>query len=341
MRKASSINSNVLLIGGAGYIGSHMLRNLLAQKIVPVVFDNLSSGFRHFIPSDVPFVKGDLRNNEDIRKVFKKFRIDKVMHFASSIVVPESVKDPVKYYENNVLSFINLIKEMRQASVNKIIFSSTAAVYATPKKVPIPEDAKLDPANPYGQTKLICEKILCDTAAAHTDFSYVIFRYFNVAGAYEKGGIGESHEPETHLIPLVLETALGKRKVLQIFGDDYPTADGTCIRDYIHVDDLCDAHFLALKNLETKARNQIFNLGCQKGFSVKQVIDVVKDVTQKDFPIKISARRPGDAAKLVADFRKAKRILGWTPKRGLEKMILSAWEWEKALGHNNLPLKQI
>ncbi len=335
MPKASLKNSCVLLVGGAGYIGSHMLRNLLAKKIVPVVFDNLSSGFRHFVPPKVPFVKGDLRNSEDIRKVFKKFRIDKVMHFASSIVVPESVKDPLKYYDNNVLSFINLIKEMRQASVNKIIFSSTAAVYAAPKKVPIPEDAALDPANPYGQTKLICEKILRDTASAHRDFSYVIFRYFNVAGAYEKGGIGESHEPETHLIPLVLETALGKRKVLQIFGDDYPTADGTCIRDYIHVDDLCDAHFLALENLETKARNQVFNLGCQKGFSVKQVIDVVKRVTQKDFSIKISARRAGDAAKLVADFRKAKRILGWTPKRGLEKMISSAWEWEKVVAQNN------
>ncbi len=329
MAQGSQKNSNVLLIGGAGYIGSHMLRNLLTRGITPVVFDNLSSGFRQFIPRGVPFYKGDLREENDIARVFEKYKISKVMHFASSIIVPESVSNPLKYYENNVLSFINLIKQMRKASVNSIIFSSTAAVYAPPKKVPIPEDAKLLPTNPYGQTKLMCEQILRDTAAAHKDFSYVIFRYFNVAGAYEKGGIGESHEPETHLIPIVLETALGQRKFLQVYGDDYPTADGTCIRDYIHVDDLCDAHFLALQTCEKKARNEIFNLGSQKGFSVKQVIDVAKKVTGKDFAVKISLRRAGDGPKLIADSQKAKKILGWVPKRGLEKMISSAWEWEK------------
>ncbi len=328
MAKVSEARSQVLLIGGAGYIGSHMVRNLLANGMMPVVFDDLSSGFRSFVPSHVPFIKGDLKNFSDIRGAFKKFKIDCVMHFASSIIVPESVNDPVKYYENNVLAFIHLIKAMREAGINKIIFSSTAAVYADPKKVPIPESALLIPQNPYGQTKLICEKILHDTAAAHKNFSYVIFRYFNVAGASEDGDIGESHEPETHLIPIVLEAALNRKKFLKIYGDDYATFDGTCVRDYIHVEDVGEAHFLALKNLETKARNQIFNLGSQQGFSVKQVIDAAKKVTGKDFSVKVFARRPGDGPRLIADSRKARRILGWAPKRDLEKMISSAWKWE-------------
>lgn len=328
MSKTNLLGSRVLLIGGAGYVGSHMLRNLLARGITPVVFDNLSSGFRQFIPRGVPFVKGDLRQIADIRKVFKKFKIDRVMHFASAIVVPESVSNPGRYYENNVVSFINLVQAMREANVQQIIFSSTAAVYAAPKKVPISEDAPLGPNNPYGHTKLMCEQILRDLAAAHKDFSFVIFRYFNVAGAYDQGGIGESHDPETHLIPLILKTASGERKVVQVFGDDYPTADGTCIRDYIHVDDLCDAHFLALKNLTKRARNQTFNLGNQKGFSVKDVIDAVKKVTGQDFKVQICPPRAGDGPRLIADFCKAREILGWKPQRGLEKIISSAWAWE-------------
>ncbi|MCC6759209.1 MAG: UDP-glucose 4-epimerase GalE [Candidatus Omnitrophica bacterium] len=329
MTKKSGSDNNILLIGGAGYIGSHMLRVLLENRVTPVVFDNLSSGLRHFIPQGVPFFKGDLKDLQDIRTVLKKYKITTVMHFASSIIVPESVADPVKYYENNVSSFVNLVKAMREAKVQKMIFSSTAAVYAEPKKVPIPEDAELVPSNPYGQTKLMCEQILRDTAAAHKDFSYVIFRYFNVAGAYDDGGIGESHEPETHLIPIVLETALGRRDVLKVFGDDYDTPDGTCVRDYIHVQDLAEAHYLALKAIDGKARNQIFNLGSQKGFSVKQVITAVRRVTGKDFPVKMFPRRPGDGPRLIASSQKAKKILGWVPKRGLDKMISSAWEWEK------------
>ena len=335
MTKIPGSDNNILLIGGAGYIGSHMLRVLLSNKITPVVFDNLSSGLRRFVPTGttgttgVPFYKGDLRNLQDIRSVLKKYKIGMVMHFASSIIVPESVSDPTKYYENNVLAFINLMKAMREAKVNKIVFSSTAAVYAEPKKIPIPEDALLVPNNPYGQTKLMCEQILRDNASAHKDFSYVIFRYFNVAGAHDDGGIGESHEPETHLIPIVLETALGRRNVLQIFGTDYATFDGTCVRDYIHVQDLCEAHFLALKSITGKARNQVFNLGSQKGFSVKQVIDAVRRVTKADVPVKVFARRPGDSARLIASSQKAKKILGWVPKRGLDRMISSAWEWEK------------
>lgn len=329
MAKTSGSDKNILLIGGAGYIGSHMLRVLLHNGITPVVFDNLSSGLRHFIPKGVSFFKGDLKNLQDIRSVFKKYKISTVMHFASSIIVPESVADPIKYYENNVGSFINLMKAMQEAKVKKIIFSSTAAVYAEPKKIPIPEDAPLIPSNPYGQTKLMCEHILRDCAAAHQDFSYVIFRYFNVAGAHDDGGIGESHEPETHLIPIVLETALGRRELLQIFGHDYPTPDGTCVRDYIHVQDLAEAHYLALKAISGKARNQVFNLGSQKGFSVKQVVDVARRVTGRDIPVKMFPRRAGDSARLIASSHKAKKILGWVPKRGLDQMMRSAWEWEK------------
>ncbi len=343
MSKVLRSKSHVLLIGGAGYIGSHMVRNLIDKGIMPIVFDNLSSGFREFVPKQVVFIKGDLRKCEDIRKVFAKYKISTVLHFASSIVVPESVSDPLKYYENNVLSFINLLKAMRWAGVHKIIFSSTAAVYAEPKKVPIPESSILAPNNPYGQTKLMCEQILQDTAKSDEKFSYVIFRYFNVAGAYEKGGIGESHEPETHLLPIVLETALGQRKFLQVFGDDYPTPDGSCIRDYIHVDDLCDAHFLGLQNIQDKARNQIFNLGSQKGYSVKEVIDMVKKVTGKDFVVKIFPRRPGDGPRLIADSRKAKKILGWSVQRGLKKMISSTWEWERTVNRleGSLPGRKI
>lgn len=329
MPKATDTHSKILLIGGAGYIGSHMLRNLLSNGIIPVVFDNLSSGFRHFVPRGVSFVKGDLKNIKDIRAVFKKYQFTTVMHFASSIIVPESVDDPLKYYENNVLSFINLVKVMNEANVCQMIFSSTAAVYAEPKTVPIPENAQLSPNNPYGQTKLMCEQILRDVAAANQKFSYVIFRYFNVAGAYEKGGIGESHEPETHLIPIVLETAKGQRKFLQIYGENYNTPDGTCVRDYIHVEDLCDAHYLALRNIGKKARNQVFNLGSQRGFSVKQVVAAVKKVTGKDFAVRIAKRRSGDSARLIAASQKAKRILGWIPRRGLQDMISSAWAWEK------------
>ena len=320
---------NILLIGGAGYVGSHMLRVLLENKITPVVFDNLSSGFRHFVPAQVPFFKGDLKKPQDINAVFKKYPITVVMHFASSIVVPESVVNPLKYYDNNVVSFINLVKAMRQAHVSKIIFSSTAAVYAELQKIPINEDALLEPNNTYGQTKLMCEQILKDTAAADKSFSYVIFRYFNVAGAYDKGSVGESHEPETHLIPIVLETALGRRKSLEIYGSNYKTFDGTCVRDYIHVQDLCEAHYLALKEITGKARNQIFNLGSQKGFSVKDVIDAARAVTGVDFAVKMSSRRPGDSARLIACAKKAKKILGWVPKRSLKQMIASAWEWEK------------
>jgi len=329
MKKTSGSDQNILLMGGAGYIGSHMLRVLLNNRVTPIIFDNLSSGMRQFVPKGVPFFKGDLKNLQDIRSVFKKYKITTVLHFASSIVVPESVSDPIKYYENNVLSFINLMKAMREAKVNKIIFSSTAAVYAEPKKIPIPEDAPLVPSNPYGQSKLMCEQILRDNALANKDFSYVVFRYFNVAGAYDDGGIGESHEPETHLIPIVLETALGRRAALHIYGNNYPTPDGTCVRDYIHVQDLCQAHYLALKSITGKARNQVFNLGSQKGFSVKQVVDATRRITGSDFPVKIFPRRPGDSARLIASSQKAKKILGWVPKRGLKKMISSAWEWEK------------
>lgn len=324
----SGQSSSVLIIGGAGYVGSHMVRNLLERGVTPVVFDNLSTGVRKFVPRGVPFVRGDLRRAEDVARVFKKFRINTVMHFASSIVVPESVVDPLKYYDNNVVAFIRLLSAMKEAQVKNIIFSSTAAVYAEPKKVPIVEDAALGPNNPYGQTKLMCEQLLKDVASADEQFSYVALRYFNVAGAHQSGEIGESHEPETHLIPIVLEVAAGERKVLKIYGRNYPTPDGTCVRDYIHVDDLCDAHYLALKNIQTKARNQVFNLGNQKGYSVQEVVDLAHKITELKIKVEYVARRNGDSARLVASYTKARRVLGWSPKRDLEQMIRSAWAWE-------------
>lgn len=321
--------SKVLIIGGAGYIGSHMVRNLLSRRVTPVVFDDLSSGYREFVPAGVPFVKGDLRKYPDILAALKQYRISAVMHFASSIIVPESVSNPAKYYENNVLAFINLVKAMKEAGVGRIVFSSTAAVYGEPQKVPITESAVLCPTNPYGATKMICEKILQDMAAADKNFSFVALRYFNVAGAHRDGGIGEAHEPETHLIPIVLEAASGKRKSLSIYGDDYSTPDGTCIRDYIHIEDLCEAHYLALQKIHGKARNQFFNLGSQKGFSVKQVIAAARQVTGREFKIKVAPRRPGDAGRLIASSVKAKRVLGWAPRLGLKEMISSAWIWEQ------------
>lgn len=320
---------SVLLIGGAGYIGSHMVRNLVEKKLRPIVFDNLSTGFKRFVPPHLPFIQGDLRNYSDIKKALVKHKVETVFHFASSIIVPESVKSPLKYYDNNVSAFVNLTKAMNEAGTKQIIFSSTAAVYGEAKTMPIREDSPTAPQNPYGHTKWICEQILQDLAVAQKDFSFVALRYFNVAGAHVDGGIGESHEPETHLIPIVLEVVSGKRPHLEVYGNNYATPDGTCIRDYIHVQDLAEAHYLAFKNIRGKARNQIFNLGNQTGFSVKQVIAAAEKVVGQKLKVKIRPRRPGDTARLVASSAKAKRLLGWVPRYGLDKMIATAWAWEQ------------
>ncbi|MBI2471507.1 MAG: UDP-glucose 4-epimerase GalE [Planctomycetes bacterium] len=317
----------VLVVGGAGYIGSHMVRALLEEKYDTVVFDNLSTGYREFVPERVPFIRGDLRNVPDIQGVFRDHSIDAVMHFAASSIVPESMSDPLKYYHNNVLACINLLKVMMENKVAKFIFSSTAAVYGEPENIPIKEEDKTCPTNTYGRSKLMIENILSDISRAY-DFSYIALRYFNAAGAHPAGEIGEKHNPETHLIPNILKTARGEKSELMIFGDDYPTPDGTCIRDFIHVQDLCHAHLLALKALKDGKKNDIFNLGSGSGYSVKEVVRTVEEVTGKKIKVKIVPRRAGDPAKLVAGAEMAKKILGWKPNANLEEIIGTAWVWE-------------
>jgi len=318
----------ILVTGGAGYIGSHMVRLLLEKGLQPVVFDNLSTGHREFIPRGVPFVKGDLRWPSDIRKVFQKHRIDAVIHFAALIVVPESVAEPIKYYENNVIGSFNLFQEMIRAGVDKAVFSSSACVYGEPLKNPICEDEALKVTNPYGATKVMVEQILSDLAAAGK-MKYIALRYFNVAGAHPSGEIGIKMERPTHLIPNVMRVAAGRKKTLRIFGTDYPTKDGTCIRDYIHVMDLCEAHLLALKVLgQGKVRREVVNLGNGRGFSVKEVVAAAEKVTGRRIACAIKPRRAGDCMTVVASFRRAEKLLGWRPVRGLEEILASAWKWE-------------
>jgi len=322
-------SKNILVTGGAGYIGSHMVCTLLNEEYTPIVFDNLSTGYRESIPEEVTFIKGDLRKESDIRQVFDRYPIDTVMHFAASIVVPESVSNPIEYYENNVLASINLLKVLLQHKVKRLIFSSSAAVYGEPKIIPIVEESPTLPTNPYGNSKLIVEGILKDIAKAY-DFSYVSLRYFNAAGLHPSAGIAKRHNNETtHLIPNVVKVASGRKKELTIFGDDYPTPDGTCIRDYIYIQDLCEAHLLSLKALKEGMKSNVFNLGNGKGYSVKEVVQAAERVTGKKIRVKIGPRRKGDPARLVASSEKAKKILGWTAKAGLDEIIKSVWDSEQ------------
>lgn len=317
----------VLVIGGAGYIGSHMVRALLEEKHDVIVFDNLSTGYREFIPEGAPFIKGDLRNGADIRGAFEEHTIDAVMHFAAASLVPESMSNPLKYYDNNVLACINLLKAMVEKKVKKCIFSSTAAVYGEPENIPIKENDKTCPANPYGMSKLMIENILKDASRAH-DVSYIALRYFNAAGAHPSGETGEKHVPETHLIPNILKTAKGEKSEVMIFGDDYQTPDGTCIRDFIHVQDLCRAHLLALKALKEGMKSDVFNLGSGSGYSVKEVVRAAEVVTGRKINVKTAPRRPGDPARLVAGAERAQKVLGWRPELDLNEIIRSAWAWE-------------
>jgi UDP-glucose 4-epimerase len=329
----------VLVTGGAGYIGSHMVRLLLERGLKPVVFDNLSTGHREFIPKGVPLVKGDLRRVNDIRRCFAACRADAVIHYAASIVVPESVSDPLKYYENNVSATVNLLKAMDEAGVRSIVFSSSACVYGNPVKTPIEETAPLAIESPYGATKVMAEQILGDMARAGR-INFIALRYFNVAGAHADGGIGIKMDKPTHLIPNVMRVAGGSGKELTVFGHDYPTKDGTCVRDYIHVVDLCEAHLLALKALaQGKARNEVINLGNGRGFSVKEIIDRAVAVTGRPIPCKLAARRPGDAVTVVASYKKARRLLGWKPSRSLDVILDSAFRWEQSLAVGQKPLK--
>ncbi|MFP7171638.1 UDP-glucose 4-epimerase GalE [Terribacillus sp. 7520-G] len=322
----------VLVTGGAGYIGSHAVARLLEKGHEPVIIDNVMTGHLAAVNKDAVFYEGDLRDAAFLDDVFAKEKVDAVVHFAASSLVGESVEEPLKYFGNNVYGMQVLLEAMRRHDVKKIVFSSTAATYGDTNVVPLTEDLDTNPESPYGESKLMMEKMMkwCDKAYG---IKFVSLRYFNVGGAHPDGKIGEDHSPETHLIPIILQTALGQREYITIFGDDYPTEDGTCIRDYIHVIDLIDAHLLALEYLDDGGKSDIFNLGSSQGFSVKEMIDVARTVTGKEIPAKVGPRRAGDPAVLIASSDKAKEILGWNPTRtDMKDIIGDAWRW-----HQNRP----
>jgi UDP-glucose 4-epimerase len=318
----------ILVVGGAGYIGSHLVKELVETKEV-VVLDNLSTGFEDAVDTNAIFVKGDLGNECDLELVFSKYPIEAVMHFATNSLVGESVLDPLKYYQNNVASTLTLLKLMLKYNVKNFIFSSTAATYGIPNVDIIREDSPTVPINPYGQSKLMVEHILADFANAY-DLQYVVLRYFNAAGAHLSGEIGEKHDPETHLVPIILQHLLGQREQISVFGDDYETADGTCIRDYIHVTDLATAHIMALDSLLNGTnKTATYNLGNGLGYSVKEVIKTCEKVTGRKANAVISKRRAGDPARLVASSDKIRQSLGWKAERNLEEIIASAWKWHQ------------
>lgn len=318
----------VLVTGGAGYIGSHTVAELIEKNEEVIVVDNLEKGHKGAVLGG-KLIVGDLRDKEFLEKLFSENDIEAVIHFAAYIEVGESVANPLKFYNNNVIATLNLLTAMKDAGVNKIVFSSTAAIYGEPESVPIVETDKTFPTNPYGDTKLAVEKALKWADNAY-GMKHVVLRYFNASGAHKSGNIGEDHSPESHLIPLIIQAALGKRESIKIFGNDYKTPDGTCVRDYIHVSDLANAHFLALQRLRKGEESQIYNLGNGKGFSVKEVIDVVRKVTGRPIKAEDSPRRPGDPAILVASSEKIKKELGWKPGMDdLETIVSTAWEWHK------------
>lgn len=322
---------SVLVLGGAGYVGSHAVYQLIDQGKDVVVIDNLQTGHEAAVHPEATFYEGDIRDIDFLRQIFDHESIESVIHFAANSLVGESMEIPLEYFDNNVYGTQVLLQAMVEFDVKKIVFSSTAATYGEPKSVPITEDMETNPTNTYGETKLTMEKMMKWAEQAH-GIKYVSLRYFNVAGARESGEIGEDHDPETHLIPIILEAALGKRPHVTIFGQDYDTPDGTCIRDYIHVEDLIQAHLLALDYLN-KGESNIFNLGSNQGFSVKEMIDTARTVTGKEIPAKIGERRAGDPGVLIASSEKANNILGWQPTRtSITKIIQDAWSW-----HENHP----
>lgn len=318
---------SILVLGGAGYIGSHAVYQLIDEQKEIVVIDNLQTGHRQAVHPKATFYEGDIRNRQFLRSVFEKEHIEAVIHFAASSLVGESMTNPLHYYDNNVYGTQILLEVMTEFNVDYIVFSSTAATYGEPEQVPITEKMTTKPTSTYGETKLAMEKMMKWTEQAH-NIKFVSLRYFNVAGARESGEIGEDHDPETHLIPIILQTALGQRDVITIFGDDYDTPDGTCIRDYIHVDDLIEAHLLALNYLQNGGQSDIFNLGSSQGFSVKEIIDTARKVTRKEIPSKIGKRRPGDPSTLIASSEKAQEILSWNPTHtSIKNIITDAWNW--------------
>jgi UDP-glucose 4-epimerase len=321
----------VLVTGGAGYIGSHMVLELLGAGQDVVVLDNLSTGFRQAVPAGTPLVVGDAGDADLVGATIRRHHVDAIIHFAGSIVVPDSVADPLGYYNNNTVKSRALIEAAVAGAVRHFIFSSTAAVYGTPAKVPVDETAPTAPESPYGSSKLMTEIMLADAARAH-DFNYVALRYFNVAGADPEGRTGQSTPRATHLIKVACETALGKRGHMDVFGTDYPTADGTCIRDYIHVSDLARAHSAALGYLRNGGKSDIFNCGYGRGYSVLEVIETVRKVSGKPLDARLSPRRPGDAVEIIAANAKIKAALGWQPQLDdLGKIVAHALAWEAQL----------
>ena len=323
----------ILVVGGAGYIGSHMLKRLQNTNHEVEVLDNLSTGFETNT-LDFPFHKCDLADKDHVYTILQN-KYDLVMHFASYINVGESYINPQKYYENNVQNTLNLLSCMIDLKILNFIFSSTAAVYGEPESVPILEDQKINPVNPYGQTKAIVENILKDYDKAY-GLKFMSLRYFNACGAHPDGTIGERHDPETHLIPLILQAASGRKDKVKVYGDDYPTKDGTCIRDYIHVMDLAEAHLLALEDLYQNQFSEIYNIGNNQGFSVSEIVNAAKDITQKKINIEISDRRKGDPGQLIADNNKIIKNLKWSAQYSdLKTIISSAWQWEQKLLRSN------
>ncbi|WP_058952901.1 UDP-glucose 4-epimerase GalE [Clostridium tyrobutyricum] len=319
---------NILVCGGAGYIGSHMVAHLLENNHNVVILDNLQTGHKDAILGG-KFYLGNLKDSIILDKIFTENKIDAVIDFAANSLVGESVENPLKYFDNNIGSTISLLQSMNKHNIKYIVFSSTAATYGEPENMPIQEQDKTFPTNPYGESKLAVEKILkwCDNAYG---IKYTALRYFNACGAHINGKIGEDHNPESHLIPIILQAAMGKRDKIMVFGDDYNTEDGSCVRDYVHVSDLASAHLLALKRLQSGGESKIYNLGNGKGFSVKEVVEVAKKVTGINIKSEIADRRPGDPATLIASSNKAIKELGWNPKfNSLETIIDTAWKWHK------------
>lgn len=319
----------ILVLGGAGYIGSHTVSELIDAGEEVVIADNLETGHIEAVHPKAAFYKGDIRDRAFIDSVFEKEKIDGVIHFAANSLVGESMTNPLKYYDNNLNGTKVLLQSMVAHGVDKIVFSSTAATYGEPESIPILETDRTEPTNPYGETKLSMEKMMKWTGVAH-GLRYVALRYFNACGAHVNGQIGEAHNPETHLIPLILQVPNGQREAISIFGDDYDTKDGTCVRDYIHVTDLAQAHILAMKYLMDGNESNVFNLGNGVGFTVKEVVETARKVTGNPIPAVISPRRAGDPGTLIASSKKAKEVLGWKPEHAdLEEIIETAWNWHK------------
>jgi UDP-glucose-4-epimerase GalE len=328
MNKPTKTAKSVLVTGGAGYIGAHACKALSQAGYTPITYDNFVYGHPEAVRWG-PLEKGDIADRKQLEMVMQKYNPIAVMHFAAYAYVGESVENPAKYYRNNAAGTLSLLESMRNCNIDKIIFSSTCATYGMPEQIPIYESHPQNPINPYGRSKIIIEWALQDFAAAY-DLKFVSLRYFNAAGADPDGEIGEDHDPETHLIPLVLAVALGRRNQLEIFGTDYATPDGTCIRDYIHVSDLADAHLLALEYLKGGGQSDVYNLGNGNGFSVKEVVAAAMKITGCDIPCLEVDRRPGDPAVLIGSSDKIRDVLGWQPRyNNLDTIITTAWQWHK------------